>query len=75
MVLLPMLSIAANKFQNSIGLVTALNPLLGYETSSKLAKDALTSGRSVYDLVLEQGLMSKEELDNALNPRKYDSPT
>lgn len=59
---------------NSIGLVTALNPYLGYETSTQLAKDALESGRGIYDLVLEQKLMSKEELDNVLKPENMVKP-
>ena len=40
--------------QHSIGIVTALNPALGYEKCSMLAKEALSSGRSVYDLVIEK---------------------
>ncbi len=46
---------------HSIGLVTALNPYLGYEVSTELAKEALENNKGVYDLVLEKGLMSKEE--------------
>ncbi len=53
---------------NSIGIVTALNPILGYEICSSLAKRALAENASVYDLVLEQNLMTKEELDEALKP-------
>jgi aspartate ammonia-lyase len=40
--------------QNSIGLVTALNPVLGYEKSAAIAKEALVTNRSVYELVLEK---------------------
>ncbi len=54
--------------ENSIGLVTALNPYLGYERSTEIAKDALEHNRSVYDLVLERGYMTQEELDEVLNP-------
>ncbi len=53
---------------NSIGLVTALNPYLGYEASTELAKRALEENRGVYDLIIEGNLMSKEELDNILKP-------
>ncbi|MBI9069961.1 MAG: aspartate ammonia-lyase [Melioribacteraceae bacterium] len=53
---------------NSIGIVTALNPVLGYETSTQLAKEALANNRSVYELVLEKNLMSKDELDEILAP-------
>lgn len=53
---------------NSIGIVTALNPILGYEACSSLAKTALADNRSVYDLVLERELMTKEELDEVMKP-------
>lgn len=52
--------------KNSIGIVTALNPHLGYEICTALAKEALEHERSVYDLVLEQQLLSKEQLDDLL---------
>jgi len=54
--------------KNSIGLITALNPVLGYETSTQLAKEALENNRSVYELVLEKKLLSEEELDKLLAP-------
>lgn len=60
--------------QNSIGIVTALNPVLGYETSSALAKEALESKRGVYELCIEKGLLSKEELDTILSPERMIKP-
>ncbi|MCP4750373.1 MAG: aspartate ammonia-lyase [Proteobacteria bacterium] len=59
---------------NSIGLVTALNPVLGYETSTQLAKEALETNRGVYDLVLEKKLLSKDELDEILAPENMIKP-
>ena len=59
---------------HSIGLVTALNPYLGYETSSMLAKEALHTGKGIYDLVLEHGLMSQQELDQVLRPENMIHP-
>ena len=55
--------------KNSIGIVTALNPYIGYKKATKVAKEALESGRSVYDLVLEYGFMTREKLDEALDPK------
>lgn len=55
--------------RNSIGIVTALNPLIGYKASTKVAKESLETNRSVYDIVLERGLLTKEQLDKALDPR------
>lgn len=63
-----------NMVLNSIGIVTALNPTLGYETSTKLAKKALEYNRSVYDLVLEENLLSKEMLDELLSPERMIKP-
>ncbi len=60
--------------QSSIGLVTALDPVLGYETCSSLAKEALQTGRGVYELVLEKKLMSNEELDRILAPENMLGP-
>jgi aspartate ammonia-lyase len=54
--------------ENSIGLVTALNPVLGYETSTQLAQEALEKSFRVYDLVIAKQLMSKEELERLLRP-------
>ncbi len=59
---------------NSIGIVTALNPTLGYEASSALAKEALANNRSVYDLVLEKNLLTKEMLDELLQPERMIKP-
>ena len=55
--------------KHSIGIVTALNPYIGYKASTKVAKEALETGLSVYNLVLGHGLMTKEKLDEALDPR------
>jgi aspartate ammonia-lyase len=60
--------------RNSIGIVTALNPYIGYKNSSKIAKEALESGKSVYNLVLEYKLLSKEKLDEILNPEHMLKP-
>jgi len=60
--------------ENSIGLVTALNPVLGYERSTQLAKEALETNKGVYELVLEKNLLSKEELDELLKPENMIKP-
>ncbi|MDR3517233.1 MAG: aspartate ammonia-lyase [Azospirillaceae bacterium] len=54
--------------ENSIGIVTALVPYIGYAPSTDVAMEALRSGRSVYDLVLEMKLMTKDALDEVLQP-------
>ncbi|MDE6680052.1 MAG: aspartate ammonia-lyase [Muribaculaceae bacterium] len=59
---------------NSIGVVTALNPVIGYKNSTKIAKEALETGRSVYELVLEHGILTKEDLDTILAPENMIKP-
>jgi aspartate ammonia-lyase len=64
----------ADYVKNSIGIVTALNPVLGYEKSAAIAKEALATDRSVYELVLEKGWISQTQLDNLLAPEKMANP-
>ena len=66
--------VCRNMVYNSIGLVTALNPYLGYETSTELAQEAMRTGKGIYDLVLERQLMDKAELDNILKPENMVKP-
>lgn len=58
----------------SISIVTALNPVIGYSNSTKLAKEALETGKSVYDLVLDHDILSKEDLDTILAPENMIQP-
>jgi aspartate ammonia-lyase len=54
--------------ENSIGIITALVPRLGYELCAQIAKKAQKTGGSVYEIVLKEGHLSKEELDQLLSP-------
>jgi aspartate ammonia-lyase len=60
--------------EQSIGIVTALVPVIGYESSTAVAKEALDSGRGVYDIVLERKLLTRAELDRVLNPEAMTAP-
>jgi aspartate ammonia-lyase len=60
--------------EHSVGIITALVPIIGYETSTEIAREALESGRGVYELVMERKLMTREELDRALNPEAMTRP-
>ncbi|HEY8100759.1 MAG TPA: aspartate ammonia-lyase [Burkholderiaceae bacterium] len=60
--------------ENSIGVVTALNPYLGYPAATRLAQEALISGRGVSELVLEQGLMTATQLACILQPESLTQP-
>jgi len=60
--------------ENSIGIVTALNPYIGYSNATEVAQEALASGRSVYDLVLAKGLLTKAQLDDILQPAMLTAP-
>jgi aspartate ammonia-lyase len=60
--------------ENSIGLVTALVPALGYERASQVAKEALTSGRSVREIILAAGGLDAADLDRLLSPEAMTRP-
>ncbi|HCT94705.1 MAG: aspartate ammonia-lyase [Bacteroidetes bacterium GWE2_39_28] len=63
-----------NMVENSIGIVTALKPFIGYEKSTDIAKEALLTGKSVYKLVLERGILTKEQMDKILDPANMVKP-
>lgn len=63
-----------NYIRGSIGIVTALNPIIGYKNSTKIAIEALKTRKSVYDLVLEHEILTKEELDTILSPKNMIKP-
>ncbi len=60
--------------EQSIGLITALNPYIGYSNATEVALEAHRSGRGVYEIVLERGLMAKETLDTVLRPEMLTHP-
>jgi aspartate ammonia-lyase len=60
--------------ENSIGLVTALNPYIGYANATAVAVEAHATGRSVYDLVLEKGLLPAATLAAILHPDVLTKP-
>jgi len=59
---------------HSIGIVTALNPYIGYENATAIAKEAHATGSSVYDLVLAKGLLTQAQLDDILRPEVLTQP-
>jgi aspartate ammonia-lyase len=60
--------------ERSIGIVTALNPYIGYANATEIAQQALLTGQSVYDLVLEKKLLTREKLDEILKPEVLTQP-
>lgn len=64
----------ARMVRGSMGLVTALVPCLGYDQAAELAKQACEENRTLYDLVLEKGLLSAQELEDLLDPQKMTCP-
>jgi aspartate ammonia-lyase len=65
---------ARRLLDDSTALVTALNPYIGYARSSEIAKEALATGKRVYDLVLERKLLTREDLDALLRPEVLTQP-
>ena len=62
------------RVENSIGIVTALNPYIGYASATSVAAEALESGKGVAEIVLARGLMSRAELDDVLRPEVLTQP-
>jgi aspartate ammonia-lyase len=60
--------------ESSIGIATALNPYIGYSNATRVAQKALQTGKSVYEVVLEEKLLSKEQLDEILKPEVLTRP-
>lgn len=60
--------------ENSIGVVTAINPHVGYEVATQVAKEALASGKSVREICIERGILTAEELDIILDAKEMTSP-
>ena len=56
--------------ERSIGVVTALNPVLGYDATTELAKEALETGKGIVELVREKGLLTEDEIAGVLDPAK-----
>src|SRR5437868_10263449 len=54
--------------EHSIGIVTALVPVIGYEHATSVAKEALDTDRGVYEIVMARGLLTREQLDRILDP-------
>jgi len=54
--------------ENSIGIVTAVVPALGYERTSEVAKEALATGRPVRQIILAKGYLTAAQLDELLSP-------
>ncbi|MEA5455171.1 aspartate ammonia-lyase [Sinomonas sp. JGH33] len=63
-----------SQVENSIGTVTVLNPIIGYEAATVVAKEALLTGRTITSLVLEKGLISPDELEALLSPASLATP-
>jgi len=60
--------------EESLGLVTVLAPYIGYNASAAIAKQSVASGKSIREIVLEQGLMPAAELDSIMQPQHLTEP-
>jgi fumarate hydratase class II len=60
----------AERVQQSMALATALNPAIGYDKASKVAKKALDEEKTIREVVLEEGYLSEDEVDDVLDPEK-----
>ena len=61
--------------ERSVGIVTALNPVLGYDKTTELAKEALDSGKGILELIREKKLLTEQQIKDLLDPVKLTTPT
>lgn len=59
----------------SVGIVTALNPVLGYEKTTELAKEALQKNKGILELIREKKLLTEQQIKDLLDPAKVTAPT
>jgi aspartate ammonia-lyase len=60
--------------EQSFGIITALNPHLGYDVAAQLVKEAMKTGRTVKEICLERHLLTQEEIDEILDPYQMTTP-
>ena len=61
--------------ERSVGIVTALNPILGYDKSTELAKEALETNKGILELVREKKLLTEDQIKDIMNPKKMTGQT
>ena len=64
-----------NYINRSVGIVTALNPVLGYDKTTELAKEALQTGKGILELIREKKLLTEQQIKELMDPVKLTSPT
>ena len=62
------------KVENSVGIITAFAPHIGYDKASGIAKESMREGRPIRELILEKDLMTSAEVDKILDYRKMTQP-
>lgn len=63
-----------NYAMNSLGIVTVLNPIIGYSKAAEVVKEAVRTGKSVKEIIQEQGILAPEQLDRVLSPMYMTEP-
>ena len=67
--------VVENYINRSVGIVTALNPVLGYDKTTELAKEALDTNKGILELVRQKKLLTEQQIKDLLDPVKLTSPT
>lgn len=60
--------------EKNVGIITAVNPHIGYEVAARIAREAILKGKSVRELCLQYDVLTEEELDLILNPYEMTNP-
>jgi len=67
--------VVENHINRSVGIVTALNPVLGYDKTTELAKEALDTNKGILELIREKKLLTEQQIKDLLDPVKLTTPT
>ena len=60
--------------ENSVGIITAICPYVGYQKAAEIAKEAIKTGESVRKLIIEKGILTKEQMDEIMDPVQMTEP-
>ena len=62
--------VLAHYMETTVGIVTALNPILGYEKATELAQEAYKSGKGILEIIREKNILTEQQIKDLLDPVK-----
>lgn len=63
-----------HNIETSLGIITAINPHVGYEKATEIAREAFETGKPIREICMSKGILTEEELDKILDPHEMTKP-